>query len=67
MDLYPDSDYLAGVEVEESVNHDNRADPDDMLHCYVQGGEHPEYLSTLRNFSTFPQENLTVGLDRCAR
>ena len=37
IDLYPDSDYLPGVEVEESVIHGNRADPDDMLHYYVQG------------------------------
>ena len=36
-DLYPDSDYLPGVEVEESIIHDNRADPDDMLHYYIQG------------------------------
>ena len=39
IDLYPDSDYLPGVEVEESVIHDNQADPGDMLHCYVQGGD----------------------------
>ena len=39
MDLYPGAGYLPGVEVEESVIHDNQADPGDMLHCYVQGGD----------------------------
>ena len=40
MDLYPGAGYLPGVEVEESVIHDNRADPGDMLHYYVQGGNY---------------------------
>ena len=40
MDLYPGAGFLPGVEVEESVIHDNRADPGDMLHCYVQGGDY---------------------------
>ena len=40
MDLYPGAGFLPGVEVEESVIHDNQADPGDMLHCYVQGGDY---------------------------
>ena len=40
MDLYPGAGYLPGVEVEESVIHDNRADTGDMLHYYVQGGDY---------------------------